>query len=227
MLVEGKRKVRFMYREKGSNQDSGWRFFCGDEDKDYINKPDNIIICDIHTILDIDKSVTPYLSAVVGLAYSRKSADDIFQKSQNSSHGFLGKGLRLTGLINKIRKITATDEYAMDFNQGSSDKEIADFETKNKLVFPESVKDWLKYTDGCCLFNSTVQLYGVIHTPLIDVEPKGVDNGFIEIGAFNYGDSVCIKSEQSTIFLCGETIIEYSDFEEFLEYVIEIGEGGQ
>ena len=32
MLVEGKRKVRFMYREQpdGSN-DSGWRFFCGDE----------------------------------------------------------------------------------------------------------------------------------------------------------------------------------------------------
>ena len=33
MLVEGKRKVRYMYHEEPDNsRDSGWRFFCGDED---------------------------------------------------------------------------------------------------------------------------------------------------------------------------------------------------
>ena len=35
MLVDGKRKVRYMYHEIASNpQDSGWRFFCGDEDEE-------------------------------------------------------------------------------------------------------------------------------------------------------------------------------------------------
>ena len=56
MLVEGKRKVRYMYHEETTNpQDSGWRFFCGDEDDDYVNNPDNIAIYDINTILEIDR----------------------------------------------------------------------------------------------------------------------------------------------------------------------------
>ena len=38
MLVEGKKKVRFMYRETPDNsQDSGWRFFCGEEDDEYVH----------------------------------------------------------------------------------------------------------------------------------------------------------------------------------------------
>ena len=37
MLVDGKRKVRFMYRETpDNNQDSGWRFFCGDENDEFV-----------------------------------------------------------------------------------------------------------------------------------------------------------------------------------------------
>ena len=113
----------------------------------------------------------------------------------------------------------------MEFNRGATEKEIANFENKNRFAFSESVKDWLKYTDDCCLFDSIVQLYGVVHTPLIEVNPEGAQGGFIEIGAFNYGDSVCIASGQSKIFVCGETIIEHKNFEEFLGYVIEIGEG--
>jgi len=229
MLLENKRKVRFMYREEPINeQDSGWRFLCGDENQNYIENPDNIITCDIQTIMEIDKSITPYLSAIVGTAYERKSDDGIFQKSYDVELKISDRGKqRLTGLIDKIRKITATDDYAMEFNKSATEKEIAEFEKRNKVVFTEAVKGWLKYTDGCRLFDGTIQLYGVAHTPLIEINPKGVEDGFIEIGAFNYGDSICIKNEKSTIFLCGETTIEYNDFEDFLEYVIEIGEGGQ
>ena len=229
MLIEGKRKVRFMYREEPINeQDSGWQFLCGDEKQNYIENPDNIKICDIQTIMGLDKSIIPYLSAIVGSAYERKDEEGIFQKSDNVALKIPNKReQRLAGLINKIKKITATDEYAMEFYKGASDEAITDFERKNKFQFPKSVKAWLKYTNGCCLFDSTVQLYGVTHPPLIDVNPKGIGEGYIEIGAFNYGDSICITGGQSKIFLCAETTIEYSDFEDFLEYVIEIGEGGQ
>lgn len=73
MLVENRRKVRFMYHENADNdQDSGWRFFCGDEDDDYANNPDNIAIYDIHTIVDIDESIRSFLGAVAGTAFERE-----------------------------------------------------------------------------------------------------------------------------------------------------------
>ena len=82
MLVENERKVRFMYREEPSvntrvkrGQDSGWRFFCGDEDQDYLDNPDNIAIYDVDTIIAIDKSVTPYLNSVSGAAFEREDED--------------------------------------------------------------------------------------------------------------------------------------------------------
>lgn len=79
MLVEGKRKVRFMYREKTTNpQDSGWRFFCGDEDDEYVNNPENIGIYDINTILDLDKDVLPFLLSEVGVSFERKNEKGIF-----------------------------------------------------------------------------------------------------------------------------------------------------
>ncbi len=82
MLVEGKRKVRFMYREEAQNpQDSGWRFFCGDEEDDYVNDPDNIGVYDVNTILDIDRSILPYLSSIPGIALERTDENAVFTVS--------------------------------------------------------------------------------------------------------------------------------------------------
>lgn len=79
MLVEGKKKVRFMYRETPDNsQDSGWRFFCGEEDDEYVNTPENIAVYDINTILSFDKSITPYLNAAVGTAFERENENACF-----------------------------------------------------------------------------------------------------------------------------------------------------
>jgi hypothetical protein len=92
MLVDNKRKVRFMYCEEPSNkQDSGWRFFCGDEDQDYADNPDNIAIYDIETILAIDKSITPYLSAAKGTALERESENSTFTVSKDFIMGETGK----------------------------------------------------------------------------------------------------------------------------------------
>lgn len=82
MLIEGKRKVRYMYREESLNpQDSGWRFFCGDEDDAYVNTPENIGIYDINTILEIDKDVTPYLHCLTGTALEREDENTTFKIS--------------------------------------------------------------------------------------------------------------------------------------------------
>jgi hypothetical protein len=88
MLVDNKRKVRFMYREEPSNeQDSGWRFFCGDEGQEYTDNPDNIEIYDINTIIAIDKSITPYLKSAKGTALEREDENGIFTVSNDFSFG--------------------------------------------------------------------------------------------------------------------------------------------
>ena len=84
MLVDGKRKVRYMYHEEVTNpQDSGWRFFCGDEDDEYVNNPDNIAVYDINTILEIDKSILPYLDCAVGVALEREDENSTFIFSED------------------------------------------------------------------------------------------------------------------------------------------------
>ncbi len=84
MLVDNKRKVRYMYHEEVDNsQDSGWRFFCGDEDDEYVNNPDNVAIYDIKTILEIDGSILPYLNYEADIAFEREDENADFIESAN------------------------------------------------------------------------------------------------------------------------------------------------
>ena len=60
-------KVGYMYREKPTNEDdSGWRFFFGDEDETYTKNPDNFSIFDLNTICNYDESIIPYLNKPIG-----------------------------------------------------------------------------------------------------------------------------------------------------------------
>lgn len=73
LLVDGRRKVRYMYRERPDNeQDSGWRFFTGDETDDYVNAPDNIGLYDVNTIAAIDPDIVPFLNRSAGSAFERE-----------------------------------------------------------------------------------------------------------------------------------------------------------
>ena len=79
MLVDGRRRVRFMSREKPDDpQDSGWRFFCGDEDNEYVSDPDHIGVYDVNTILEFDDSIVPYLKCPVNTALEREYDCDPF-----------------------------------------------------------------------------------------------------------------------------------------------------
>lgn len=79
MLVDGKRKVCFMYRETPDNErDSGWRFFCGDENDAYAGKAGNIAVYDVNTIIALDESITQYLNSPFGSAYERENEADDF-----------------------------------------------------------------------------------------------------------------------------------------------------
>ena len=86
-LVDEKLPVRFMYREKGEGDDSGWRFFSGTEDRNYADDPNNIGIYDITTILAIDKTIMPYLDSTEGMAFKREEGTGTFKVS--SDFGFV------------------------------------------------------------------------------------------------------------------------------------------
>ena len=82
-LVDNKLKVRFMYKEEPDNdQDSGWRFFAGDEDDEYVNNPDNVGIYNIRTIAEIDQDIIPLLKSEYGAMYEREDPSDPFEVAE-------------------------------------------------------------------------------------------------------------------------------------------------
>ena len=87
MLVENKLPVLFMYREKSSNGDSGWRFFCGQEEQEYVDDPNNIAIYDVETIIKIDDTILPYLDSACGVAYEREDGYSLFKKVPDFGFG--------------------------------------------------------------------------------------------------------------------------------------------
>lgn len=71
ITIEGL-KIWYMYRENPSNEnDSGWRFFSGDEDENYTNNPDNFNIFDLNTICNYDKTIIPYLESEIGSSFEK------------------------------------------------------------------------------------------------------------------------------------------------------------
>lgn len=105
MLTDGNsnRKVQSMYREETTNpQDSGWRFFCGEETPEYINNPDNMAIYEIDTILKIDPSIRPCLNHSPGVALEREKNGvgwSIYRKetrNQDYMRVVNGAGIKIT-----------------------------------------------------------------------------------------------------------------------------------
>lgn len=71
--------VRFMYCEIPDHPaDSGWRFLSGFEDEAYINNPDNIVVCGISEIAEIDPAVLPLLDYQAGSAFERLASKECF-----------------------------------------------------------------------------------------------------------------------------------------------------
>ena len=73
-------KIGYMYREESEEQvDSGWRFFSGTEDQEYIDNPNNTMIYDVNTIANYDKAIIPYLDLPFGTELERIEDTDKFQ----------------------------------------------------------------------------------------------------------------------------------------------------
>ena len=72
--------VDYMVREQPANEiDSGWQFFSGTEDQDYVDNPNNSGIYDVNTIANYDNAIIPYLDLPIGSQLERIRGTDKFQ----------------------------------------------------------------------------------------------------------------------------------------------------
>jgi len=73
--------VGFCYREHSDIKiDSGWRFLYGDEDEDYLDNPDNVIVKDISDIIDWKPELKDILSSRPNSEFEWDTDKEIFVK---------------------------------------------------------------------------------------------------------------------------------------------------
>jgi hypothetical protein len=71
IVVDGE-PVGYMFRERPANaQDSGWRFFAGDEDNTYMRNNQNHGVYDVNTVVNYDPDIFPFLDAAEGSRFER------------------------------------------------------------------------------------------------------------------------------------------------------------
>ena len=118
----------------------------------------------------------------------------------------------------------------MSYHEAASEEQIAKFETENSVKLPSKYKEWLLFSDGGEFFlPAGVQMYGVAHKPLINVnEDDRPDDSYIVIGSFATGDPVlCQKNSEKILVFDHETgeiddELFYDDFLAFLADLYEL-----
>ena len=112
----------------------------------------------------------------------------------------------------------------MRFKDGASLEQVKTFEKNNAIALPQKLKEWLVITDGGELFlPGGLQLYGVAHNPVIDVnETDKPSDNYIVIGTLASGDPVLCEKDSERISIYNhdagriETDESYSDFDSFM-----------
>ena len=113
----------------------------------------------------------------------------------------------------------------MRFLEPATIEQIQGYEIEHNIVLPDQYKEWLLSHDGGEFFlPAGVQLYGVAHKPVIDVEDADRPNeNYVVIGALASGDPVLMEkgSPRISIYNHEAATIEsdeiYEDFFSFLK----------
>jgi hypothetical protein len=80
IMVEG-RKIGYMYREVSRRpEDSGWRFFSGDEDQAYINDLSHTGVYSVNTVANYDPDIIPYLNTPAPCAFEKVEGTNKYRR---------------------------------------------------------------------------------------------------------------------------------------------------
>jgi len=80
IMVDG-REVGYMYREAAARpEDTGWRFFSGDESQAYVDDPSHIGIYAVNTVANYDPSILQHLDTPAPCAFERIQGTNRYRK---------------------------------------------------------------------------------------------------------------------------------------------------
>ena len=83
ILIDGL-SIGYMYREEPDEpNDSGWRFFSGDEDEDYLDNSENIGLYDVNTIAHYDKKIIPLLNSQYNTSFVKNETNEFEEEPFN------------------------------------------------------------------------------------------------------------------------------------------------
>jgi hypothetical protein len=73
--------VGYMYREAPDRpEDSGWRFFAGNEDQAYVDDPANSSVYSVNTIANYDPDIIGYLETPAPCAFEKVQGSHKYQR---------------------------------------------------------------------------------------------------------------------------------------------------
>ncbi|WP_286153370.1 SMI1/KNR4 family protein [Sporofaciens musculi] len=114
----------------------------------------------------------------------------------------------LKEIIDKIK-----DQGKMRFLEAATEEQISQFEKENEIQLPAQYREWLQYADGGELYlPAGVQLYGVAHKPLINIEDNDrPDDNYIIVGALSSGEPVLFKKDEEKFYIFNHESQELDD----------------
>jgi hypothetical protein len=77
-------EIGFMYRERPDGpEDSGWRFFSGDESQEYLDNPDHTNIHEVNTAANFDRDIIPLLETPAPCAFEKMPGSHEYQQVES------------------------------------------------------------------------------------------------------------------------------------------------
>ena len=132
-------------------------------------------------------------------------------------------------ISNELQQIIdrLNEQGKMDFLEAAKEKNIASFEKENNITLPAKYKEWLLFSDGGEIFlPAGIQLYGIEHKPIIDVNDDSKPNDkYIVIGTFASGDPILCENTKENISVYNQEVGEIEDeliFPDFMVFLTEL-----
>lgn len=83
VTVDGQ-KIGYMYREQADRpDDSGWRFFAGDESQEYVDDLSHTGVYAVNTAANYDPDIIPYLHTPAPCAFEKVDDSHRYRKVEN------------------------------------------------------------------------------------------------------------------------------------------------
>ncbi len=125
----------------------------------------------------------------------------------------------LKAIIDKFK-----EQGKMNFLDGTTEEKITAFEKETEVTLPSKYKEWLLFSDGGEFFlPAGIQLYGIEHKPVIDVNNNDQPNDkYVVIGALASGDPIIFEKDSEKIAIYNQEAGRIEDdeiYDDFLAFL--------